>query len=106
MLMIRFQRLGKRKSPSYRLVVSDKAQDPQSGSLEIVGQYDPTKKPKIIVLKTERILYWIGKGAQPSASVNNLLIGQNVITGKKQKSVSITQKRAKKMADKKAKETV
>ena len=85
------------------MIVSDKHKDTQAGSLEILGHYDPTKKPKTIELKTERILYWIDKGAQPSASVNNLLINQGIIKGDKQKSVSITNKRAKKMGDTKAK---
>lgn len=103
MLMIRFQRIGKRKSPSYRLILSEKAKDTQGSNMENLGHYDPTQTPKLVSLKTDRILYWISKGAQPSASVNNLLINNGVITTKKQKSVSITQKRAKKLAAKKTK---
>lgn len=103
MLMLRFQRIGKLKSPSYRLIVSEKNKDPQAGQMENLGHYDPTQKPKVISLKTDRILYWISKGAQPSATVNNLLVNQGIIKSKKQKSVAITQKRAKKIAAKKPK---
>jgi small subunit ribosomal protein S16 len=102
MLMLRLQRIGKTKSAAYRLVISEKTKDPQAGSLEILGQYDPTKKTKVINFNIERIKYWISKGAQPSNTVNNLLINVGVITGKKMKSVSLSKKRQTKIGAKKA----
>jgi len=104
MLMIRLQRMGKKKNPSYRLVISEKARDPQAKSLEILGQYDPTTNPKTINLKEERIKYWIGQGAAPSATVHNLLLAAGIISGDKKKSVAISKKRQAKIGDKKAAE--
>ena len=101
MLMIRLQRIGKKKSPSYRLVVSEKTKDTQAGSPEILGIYNPVQDPKITELKADRIKHWISKGAQPSETVNNLLIKEGVIEGKKMKSVAITNKRQDKMDKKK-----
>ena len=106
MLMLRFQRVGKKKHPSYRLVVSEKAKDTQSGSLENLGIYNPTVNPKVIELKKDRINYWLSVGAQLSASVNNLFVNQGMIKGDKKKSVFLSKKRKEKLAAKKAAETV
>lgn len=103
MLMLRLQRIGKIKSPAYRLIVSEKTKDPQAGTLENLGQFDPTKQPKIIKFNAERIKYWLSKGAQPSHTVNNLLINAGIITGgKKKKSVYLSKQRKEKIAGKKA----
>ena len=102
--MIRLQRVGKKKQPSYRLVVSEKTRDPQAGSLELLGFYNPIRKPKVIEFKVDRIKYWISKGAQASNTVNNLLITQGIIEGKKRKSVDVSIARKAKLATKKAKE--
>jgi len=92
MLTIRFSRKGKKKKPFYRLIISEKTKDTQSSYLELLGSYDPTTKKA--VLKSERISYWISKGAQTSASVFNLLIKEGVIkSDKKARSVSISKKR-------------
>lgn len=100
--MIRLQRIGRKKSPSYRFIVSEKTKDTQAGSLEILGQYDPTKNPKLIDLKEERIQYWISVGAQPSNAVRNLLINAGLLTTKKGKAVKISDKRQAKLDSKKA----
>jgi len=101
MLMIRLQRIGKKKKPTYRLVISEKARDPQARSLEILGIYNPVAEPKVTELKEDRIKYWLGQGAQASATVNNLLVAAGVITGDKHKSVSISNKRQAKIDEKK-----
>ncbi|HJV32893.1 MAG TPA: 30S ribosomal protein S16 [Patescibacteria group bacterium] len=88
MLVIRLSRVGKKKQPSYRLVVQDKKKDPWGKSFEIVGQYNPRTNPKTVVLKEDRIKHWISMGAQPSASVHNLLVDKKVITGEKQKATT------------------
>lgn len=88
MLMIRLSRVGKTKQPSYRVIVSEKQQDPWGKYLEIVGSYNPLVKPKQIKLNAERIQYWISKGAQASATVHNLLVDQKVITDKKVKNTA------------------
>ena len=82
MLVIRLTRIGKKNQPSFRLVVVDKRVSASAGkSVEILGTYNPLTKGK--TFKKERILYWISKGAQPSASVNNLLVTEKIIEGKK-----------------------
>lgn len=81
MLVIRFQRVGRRNDPSFRVVVTERRSKPKSGELEILGSYHP--KTKVTALKAERILYWISKGAQCSSTVHNLLISKEVIQGKK-----------------------
>ena len=73
MLMIRLARTGARKKPNYRVVVIDKARARDGRFVEIVGYYDPRKTPVVISLKTERVEYWLGKGAQPSETVRSFL---------------------------------
>jgi small subunit ribosomal protein S16 len=91
--MIRLQRLGKSKHPSYRLVVSDKRKDTQGRQAEILGIYQPASKPKVLELKKERIAYWLSVGAQTSPTVHNLLVGQGIVEGKKRRSVFISKAR-------------
>jgi small subunit ribosomal protein S16 len=77
MLIIRLQRKGRRNDPSFRLVVTDSRKPPKSGEIEILGNYDARKKK--LQFKTERIKYWIGKGAKMSPTVKSLLTKNKVI---------------------------
>lgn len=81
MLMLRFQRIGRRNDPAFRIVATEKRSKPKSGFLEILGSYHP--KTKDTQLKNERILHWLSKGAQASETVHNLLVSKGVIQGKK-----------------------
>jgi small subunit ribosomal protein S16 len=81
MLTIRLSRIGKKKKPMYRLIISEKARDPYGRALEIFGSYNPFSKE--LQVDSERINYWIGKGAGMSPTVNNLLIDKEIIKGKK-----------------------
>ncbi len=92
MLVIRLTRVGKKKQPTYRLIVQEKSQDPWGKSKEIVGNYNPRTNPKSISLKADRIKYWIGLGAQPSPSVHNLLVDAKVLTAEKRPAASGTGK--------------
>ena len=83
MLAIRLQRIGKKKQPTYRLVVSDKKKDLYGKQLEILGNYNPVSMPKTVSLNVERILHWLSVGAQASATVHNLLVKEKVIEAKK-----------------------
>jgi small subunit ribosomal protein S16 len=77
-LAIRLARFGKKKLPCYRIVVIAK-RNPRNGRfVEIVGTYDPLKKPAAIKLNAERIKYWIGCGAQPSDTVRSFLKDQKI----------------------------
>ena len=84
MLKIRLARIGKRKKPTYRFVISEAARDTYGRALEILGHYNPFTK--VVEIKKDRILYWISKGAQMSPTVHNLLVDQNVITEDKVKA--------------------
>ena len=86
MIVIRLTRVGKKKQPSYRLVVQEKQRDPWGKALDIVGFYDPRTKPKTIKLNEERINFWLGKGAQASPTVHNLLVDAKVVKGEKLKA--------------------
>ena len=72
-LAIRLARIGKKKKPFYRVVVLDKRKPRNGRTVEIVGTYDPLKKPAEIKLDAERIKYWLGCGAQPSDTVRSFL---------------------------------
>jgi small subunit ribosomal protein S16 len=70
---IRLARHGAKKKPFYRIVVAD-SESPRDGKyLENVGTYNPLLDPVQITLKSERIQYWIDKGAKPSDTVRSLL---------------------------------
>lgn len=73
MLMIRLSRIGKKKHPFYRVVVTEKTRPRNGRFVEIVGTYDPAKKPAAINLDHERVQYWLSKGAQPSDTVRSFL---------------------------------
>lgn len=82
MLKIRLQRVGRKNSPSYRVVVGEHTIGPKSGKfLETLGSYNPKTKER--TLSAERIQHWISKGAQASGTVHNMLVSANVISGKK-----------------------
>lgn len=76
MLMIRLSRIGKKKHPHYRVVVTEKTRPRNGRFVEIVGTYDPSKKPAAVNLDRERVQYWISKGAQPSDTVRSFLGNQ------------------------------
>jgi small subunit ribosomal protein S16 len=72
-LTIRLSRIGKKKHPFYRVVVTEKTRPRNGRFVEILGTYDPQKKPAAIKLDDERVKYWIAKGAQPSDTVRSFL---------------------------------
>jgi small subunit ribosomal protein S16 len=72
-LTIRLARIGKKKHPFYRVVVTEKTRPRNGRFVEIVGTYDPKKKPAVVQLNSERVQYWLGKGAQPSDTVRSLI---------------------------------
>ena len=76
MLSIRLARIGKKKKPYYRIVVIEKSRPRNGRTIEIVGTYDPLKKPAAIQLNAERIKHWLGCGAQPSDTVRSFLRSQ------------------------------
>ncbi len=73
MLSIRLSRIGKKKKPYYRVVVIERTRPRDGRFVEIVGTYDPLKKPAEIKLDADRIKHWLGRGAQPSDTVRSFL---------------------------------
>ncbi len=73
MLAIRLRRAGSKKRPYFRVVVADSRSARDSRFVEILGSYNPRSKPAVVDIDTERVRYWIGKGAQPSDSVRTLM---------------------------------
>lgn len=73
MVRIRLLRTGKRKQPSYRVVVADQRAPRDGRFVEILGHYNPLTNPSVIKINEERALVWLSKGAQPSDSVTALL---------------------------------
>ena len=70
---IRLRRAGRKKAPSYRIVVAD-SRSPRDGKfIEIIGQYAPRTGEQALNLKSERVNYWLDNGAQPTDTVRSLL---------------------------------
>ena len=73
MVRIRLRRTGRKKTPTYRIVVAD-SQSPRDGRfIEIIGQYVPRQGETALNLKKDRANYWLDNGAQPSDTVRSLL---------------------------------
>ena len=70
---IRLKRLGKIRAPYYRIVVADSRTRRDGRAIEEIGLYHPTEEPSRIVIDSERALYWLGVGAQPTEQVAVLL---------------------------------
>ncbi|MEA3241232.1 MAG: 30S ribosomal protein S16 [Pseudomonadota bacterium] len=70
---IRLTRRGAKKKPFYRIVVAD-SEAPRDGRfIEVLGTYDPRKEPSEITMKMDKVDYWLGKGALPTAAVADLI---------------------------------
>lgn len=75
---IRLMRVGKKKQPTYRVVVAD-GRSPRDGRfIEIIGQYAPRQDPSYCQIDAESALSWLRKGAQPTEQVQKLLTEQGV----------------------------
>ena len=75
---IRLMRVGKKKQPTYRVVVAD-GRSPRDGRfIEIIGQYAPRQDPSFCQIDAESALAWLRKGAQPTEQVQKLLTEQGV----------------------------
>jgi len=78
---IRLKRLGKIREPYYRVVVADSRTKRDGRAIEEIGRYHPKLEPSLIDINSERVLYWLSVGAQPTDQVQHLL----TITGDWQK---------------------
>ena len=75
---IRLMRVGKKKQPTYRVVVAD-ARSPRDGRIiETIGHYGPRQEPSYIDIDADRALDWLRKGAQPTEQAQKLLTASGV----------------------------
>jgi small subunit ribosomal protein S16 len=75
---IRLMRMGKKKQPTYRVVVAD-GRSPRDGRyIEIVGQYRPREEPSHFAVDDEKVLGWLHQGAQPTDQVHRLLVNAGI----------------------------
>jgi small subunit ribosomal protein S16 len=79
LLRIRLSRVGKKKQPSYRIVVADSRSPREGAFLKIIGHYNPLTSPATVVVKEEEAVYWLEKGAQPSDTAAKLLTRAGVM---------------------------
>jgi small subunit ribosomal protein S16 len=66
-------RMGAKKSPSYRVIVKEKLSKRDGAYLENIGFYNPTRNPAEVRLDMDRVNYWLGRGAQPTDTVRQLI---------------------------------
>jgi len=79
MVKIRLRRVGAKKQPSYRVVVTD-SRSPRDGRfIEVIGFHNPRTEPETIEIKEDRALYWLNVGAQPTEAVARLLKKQGTM---------------------------
>ena len=76
---IRLRREGRKKAPTYRIVVAESTSPRNGRFIEIIGHYDPLTEPATVKVNAERAQYWLSVGAQPSETVEGLLKRAGVI---------------------------
>jgi small subunit ribosomal protein S16 len=103
MLVIRLARIGTKNKPTYRIIICEKGRDNYGNILENLGTYNTFTKA--LKLEEAKVKAWIAKGAQLSATLNNLFIDKGIIKGEKMKSRRMnTEKLVKARTDKEAEE--
>jgi small subunit ribosomal protein S16 len=70
--VVRLTRMGRKKKPFYRIVVTDSRKKRDGGWIEAIGYYNPVSEEKTLKLDTERLNYWKGVGAKVSEAVQKL----------------------------------
>jgi small subunit ribosomal protein S16 len=79
MLKIRLSRRGKKRQPSYRVVVADINSKRDGRIVERIGHYNPLTDPSEFAIKEDRALHWLSVGAQPTDAVRRLLVKQGTM---------------------------
>lgn len=67
--VIRLTKMGRKKKPFYRIVVTDSRKRRDGGWIESIGYYNPLTEPSVVKYDTERLKYWVGVGAKMSERV-------------------------------------
>lgn len=79
MVKIRLKRMGAKKSPFYRIVVSDSRDRRDGREIEVIGNYDPRQNPAVVNLNEEKTLAWLNNGALPTDTVRNILSKEGIM---------------------------
>lgn len=69
---IRLKRLGQKKAPFYRIIVSDNRTPRDGRFIEEIGTYDPTQDPSVFNVDEEAAKKWLANGAQPTDTVGKI----------------------------------
>lgn len=72
-LKIRLKRMGMKKAPFYRFVVSESTSPRDGRFVEEIGYYNPTKDPAVLKIDEEKALKWLSQGATPTDTTRSLL---------------------------------
>jgi small subunit ribosomal protein S16 len=88
MVKIRLRRTGRKKQPTFRIVIAD-SQSPRDGKfIEVIGQYMPRQGEQALNLKADRVHYWLDSGAQPTDTVRSLLRRAGVLKARHEARLS------------------
>jgi small subunit ribosomal protein S16 len=79
MIKIRLRRTGSKKKASYRMVVAPSTAPRDGRFIEVVGHYNPRDEPPTVVVKEDRVFYWLSVGAQLSDSLKRILESQGTM---------------------------
>src|SRR5262245_10761337 len=102
MLAISLMRMGAKGKPFYRLVVKEKRSKRDGKYLENLGTYNPMLDPAEVILKHDRIQYWINVGAQPTETVKSL-IKNNPVQTEEERAAAMAAREEKRAAAEQAK---
>lgn len=96
MVRMRLMRMGDKKAPFYRIIISDSRKSRDGEYIDKIGHYNPLAVPAEIVIDAEKAKSWISKGVQPTETVRTLLIKQGIIAKPEKLSPPKTKTRKKK----------
>ena len=79
MVRLRLQRHGRKKLPFYHIVAADVRVKRDGRIIEDLGRFSPTQEPSLLRLETDRVIYWLKNGAQPSDTVRSILKKEGIL---------------------------
>ncbi|MBI4846811.1 MAG: 30S ribosomal protein S16 [Candidatus Omnitrophica bacterium] len=77
-VVIRLSRLGTKRKPHHKIVVTEQHTPREGRFIEQIGYYDPSKKPALVEIKEDRVLHWISVGAKPTQTVRSLFRSKKI----------------------------
>ncbi len=77
-VVIRLSRLGAKRKPHHKIVVTDKRKPRDGRFIEEIGYYDASLKPTLVSVKEDRALYWLSVGAQPTETVKRIFKNKKI----------------------------